>query len=379
MEMLPIYRPPAAHADEPCCGPPAGPPSSPDERPGYSLCRFVERFIPTPVGPVPCVKTVLDRQDQLGRLRVRLGYGRNDYKVAPGLYATGDPDADAPVLVTANYKLTFDHLRVALSRIDAWILVLDTRGINVWCAAGKGSFGTGELVHRVQMTGLAKVVRHRRLILPQLGATGVAGHWVRQACGFEVVWGPVRAGDINAFLASGKCDRAGMRAVSFTLGERLALVPVEISLLRKYLLWALLAIGVVSGIGPALFSWSAAWQRGVLAIAAVVAGIAAGCVAVPLCLPWLPGRAFALKGTIAGLILGGLMVARLWANPWITPWGAVALLLMATAVSSFLAMNFTGSTPFTSPSGVEKEMRRAIPLQAAAMLLAAGLWVGAAF
>jgi hypothetical protein len=42
-------------------------------------------------------------------------------------------------------------------------------------------------------------------------------------------------------------------------------------------------------------------------------------------------------------------------------------------------MNFTGSTPFTSPSGVEKEMRKAIPLQASALLIAMIAWVGAAF
>lgn len=352
---------------------------APDERPGYTLCRFVEQFISTPVGPVPCVKTVLDRQDQVGRLLVRLGFGRNNYKVAPGLYAVGRPDADAPVLVTANYKLTFDHLRGGLGRTDAWMLVLDTRGINVWCAAGKGSFGTDELVHRVQSTALAKVVRHRRLILPQLGATGVAGHQVRRACGFEVVWGPVRAEDLNAFLAAGKCEQAAMRAVTFTFRERLVLVPVEITLLRKHLLWALAAIGVLSGIGPSIFSWTAAWQRGIPALLAMLTGIAAGCVVVPLCLPWIPGRAFALKGTIAGGIAGGLLVLWLWADSWISPLGVLALLLLATAMSSFLAMNFTGSTPFTSPSGVEKEMRWAIPLQAAAALLAAGLWVGAAF
>jgi hypothetical protein len=42
-------------------------------------------------------------------------------------------------------------------------------------------------------------------------------------------------------------------------------------------------------------------------------------------------------------------------------------------------MNFTGSTPFTSPSGVEKEMRKALPLQAAALLLAMVAWVASAF
>ena len=60
----------------------------------------------------------------------------------------GAPDADSPVLVTANYKMTVDLLRRELAGLNAWLLVLDTRGINVWCAAGKGTFGTGEVIRR---------------------------------------------------------------------------------------------------------------------------------------------------------------------------------------------------------------------------------------
>ena len=92
----------------------------------------------------------------------------------PGLYALGAPAPDSPVFVSANYTLSFDALRSALRGIDGYLLVLDTKGINVWCAAGKGTFGTDELVARIEATRLAEVVRHRRLILPQLGAPGVA-------------------------------------------------------------------------------------------------------------------------------------------------------------------------------------------------------------
>ena len=58
---------------------------------------------------------------------------------------------------------------------------------------------------------------------------------------------------------------------------------------------------------------------------------------------------------------------------------AFSLVLVAAVVSSYLAMNFTGATPFTSPSGVEKEMQRFIPVQALGVLGAAGLWIYAAF
>jgi hypothetical protein len=41
----------------------------------------------------------------------------------------------------------------------------------------------------------------------------------------------------------------------------------------------------------------------------------------------------------------------------------ISWFLMISAISSFLAMNFTGSSTFTSLSGVKKEMKTAVPLQ----------------
>jgi hypothetical protein len=377
LEMLPIYK--ETPDEEACCGPPAGPPSSPHERPGYMVCHFVKGFTDTPAGAIPQVRTSLTLRDRLGTLRVRLGIGRNDYKVAPGLYAVGRPDSKSSVLVTANYKLSFDVLRQSLAETSAWLLVLDSRGINVWCAAGKGTFGTHELVRRVRSTRLAQVIDHRRLILPQLGATGVAAHMVQKACGFEVVWGPVRAADLPAFLSTQQKIDAAMRRVTFSLPERLVLVPVELVQRGKYILPTLALIFVLSGIGPHIFSFAAAWERGLSAAMAVVAGILAGSVVVPALLPLIPGRAFAFKGLVAGVVLGAAVVGLQWNGPGLTPLSAAGMTLLSATLSSFLAMNFTGCTPYTSPSGVEKEMRRAIPLQCAALLMAAGLWIWAAF
>ena len=176
-----------------CCGPPAGPPSSPDEQPGYRIRNFVKRFMLTPSGRVPVVKSSHSLSDWAGTIRARLGISRNNYIIAPGLYSIGNSGSNSPVLVTANYKLTFDILRKMLGETDAWLLVLDTRGINVWCAAGKGTFGTDEIVRRVKAVNLDRIVTHRQLILPQLGATGVSVQQVKNGCGFEVIWEPVRS------------------------------------------------------------------------------------------------------------------------------------------------------------------------------------------
>ena len=176
---------------------------------------------------INAVSTRLTFKDALGAWKARWGIGRMNYKVEPGLYAVGIPDKTSPVLVSANYKLTFDRLRGELGKLNCWLLILDTNGVNVWCAAGKGTFGTDELVHRIEKTGLAEVVSHRKLILPQLGAPGVSAHEVLKQSGFSVMYGPVQARDIEAFLADGKATDA-MRTVEFTVWNRLALTPVEI-------------------------------------------------------------------------------------------------------------------------------------------------------
>ena len=374
-EMLPIYK--EAPVDDVCCGPPPGPASSPFERPGYDLCSFVEGFIDTAAGSVPKIKPKPEISDILGTIKVRLGINRSQYKVAPGLYSMGDTTPTSPVLVTGNYKLSFDALRKELQGEHVWILVLDTRGVNVWCAAGKKTFSTHEVIRRVKMARLQEIVSHKRLILPQLSATGVSGKQVKKGCGFKVTWGPIQARDIRSFLRAGlKADKS-MRRVTFTFLERLILVPVELSFLRKYLLWILLAGFILSGIGPSLFSISLAWSRGLIMIAACVAGIFSGAVAAPVLLPWIPGKAFAVKGAITGLLMGAGMVLML--GKAIDSVEIAALIFFIIAISSHLAMNFTGSTPYTSPSGVEKEMRIAIPFQAGAIILSIVGWIGSMF
>ena len=315
--------------------------------------------------------------DRLGTAGARLGVIRRRYRVAPGLYAVGSPGPDSPVLVTANYKLSFDSLRFSVSGIDAWLLVADTRGINVWCAAGKGTFSAGEVSDLVRRSRLAEVVSHRRLVLPQLAAPGVTAREVTRDCGFSVRFGPIRATDLPAWLErDGQGDEA-MREVTFTLAERAVLIPVELYLLARPLLGLVVLALCLSGLGPGVFSPAAAVQRGVLLLGATGLGILAGAVLVPLLLPWLPARQFWLKGVYTGLAVAAL--ARPLVAAGLSGVEQVALALWAVAVSSYLAMNFTGSTPFTSLSGVEREMRRGLPVQLLAVGAAAVLWVVAPF
>jgi hypothetical protein len=367
---------------EPCCAPAATDaatscPGVSDDRPGYKLWSFVCAWLNTPAGAVPQVATCLAAADITGRWQMRWGLGRSRYSIAPGLYAVGTPSSSSPVLVTANYKMTFDMLRRDMHGHDAWLLVLDTRGINVWCAAGKGTFGTDELVRQVRRARLQEVVDHRTLIVPQLGAPGIAAHKVVKACGFKVVYGPVRSSDLPRFLESGQKAAPDMRRVNFDFIDRLVLTPVELVNMRRQILWSTLILLILGGIGPEIFSFSAAWIRGSAALASGLLGVVTGAVFVPALLPWLPARSFAVKGAIAGLATGFLATMLFSSSlDWLN---ALALLMAVAAISSWCSMHFTGSTTFTSPSGVEKEMRQAIPAQAAALLVGGLSWLAGAF
>ncbi len=353
-----------------CCGAAEAPPAGTSYGPATWVCGAVQ----TPVGDVRQVSRELVRGDRLGAWRVRWGIGRDDYRLQPDLYALGTPDAGAPVLVTANYKLTVDQLRSSLGGLDAWLLVVDTRGINVWCAAGKGTFCAEEVARMVHKTQLAEIVRHRRLVLPQLSAPGVVAHRVKEACGFRAVFGPVRAADLPAFLDSGMQADQQMRSVTFSVRERAVLVPVELSVVwdRRMLLAyvGLLAISALDGDGVSL---GRAVRRGAPVVGAAWLALLAGSAATPLALPWLPGRAFSLKGAVAGGVLAAC-AATLFRRR-LSPAAALALLAGVATASSYAAMNFTGCSPVTSPSGVEVEMRRALPLQVAGCALAVGAWL----
>ena len=249
------------------------------------------------------------------------------------------------MFVSANYKLSFDHLRRELGGMDAWIVVLDTDGINVWCAAGKGTFGTAEIVSRIEATGLAGVVSHRRLIVPQLGASGVAAHEVKKQSGFRVVYGPVRAKDIPAFLEAGMQATPEMRRVRFDLADRLVVIPVELVMGWRYAIITMLCLFFLSGLGRNGYDWALAASDGLRAALLVLASFVGGGALTPMLLPWLPGRAFATKGAIVGLLMAAC-AAGLGLVPVESAGGKMELaawFLLMPMIAAFFAMNFTGA------------------------------------
>jgi hypothetical protein len=299
----------------------------------------------------------------MGSWKVRWGINRMEYKVAPGLYGIGEPGEDSPVLVTANYKMTFDRLRKELSGVNAWVLVINTRGINVWCSAGKGTFNATEIARVIAMTNLSWVVSHRTLVLPQLSAVGVAAHRLLKISGFRVIYGPVRACDLPKFLGAGMKASPQMRRVNFGFADRLVLIPIELVRVIKIVIAAYLVIFILN----LLKIWSVSY----LATLPYLGAVVAGCVLTPALLPWIPGRSFAWKGWLLGLLWSTAVI--LYSFPAVpSGWTkALVYLLILPALSSYLAVNFTGSSTFTSLSGVKRELKVALP----AAIISAGLGV----
>jgi len=320
----------------------------------------------------PIIKTVstkLTAADVLGAWKSRWGIGRMRYAVEPGLYAIGKPDNASAVFVSANYKLTFDTLRKNLDGVDCWLLILDTKGINVWCAAGKGTFGTDELIGRLETSGLSRYVSHKKIILPQLGATGVNAHEIKKRSGYDVSYGPVRASDIKEYIRAGYTATKEMRTVQFNLRDRIALIPIELIPALKYSLPAFGAMLIANSFAAKPFD-----KTDFLASAGA---ICAGAALTPALLPYIPGKSFAWKGWLLGL--GA--TAKIFAFTGKLKKGNGPLLaghlLLFPAISSFLAMNFTGASTYTSPSGVNKEMKRALPFIIGAATAGAALTLGA--
>ena len=299
---------------------------------------------------------IIDKKSKRDHIKARIAYHRFSYQVKPGLYSVGKPALESPVFVTSNYTLSFDALRSSLKGIDSYILVLDTKGINVWCAAGKGTFGTEELIRRVRESELDSVVTHRKLILPQLGAPGVSAHEVQKETGFKVEYGPVRAEDLPRYLKNG--PDADMRRVKFPLKDRVVLIPVE--MVQSFTIMAVAAVLLLlmGGLVPALMAMTV---------------VLAGTVLFPILLPWLPTKDFSSKGIVLGVMVSIPFIANMimkGEDPyWIMAIFTIAYALLMAPGVGYLALNFTGSSTFASRTGVKREIFRYIPIMVAMFII----------
>lgn len=297
--------------------------------------------------------TTIYIKDSIMNLGVRFGYNRFSYKVPPGLYSIGEPSEDDLVIVTCNYKLTVDVLRKELKSQNLWLLILDTDGVNVWCAAGKGSFGSAELIYSIRESDLENKISHRKLILPQLAAPGIQAHLIKEITGFNVVYGPIKASDVVPFITSEFKASDDMRRIEFKLLDRIKVIPLELLAGIKYLTIMVLIFLIGSIVIPSIGFNEVMKISGIFTI-----GVLTGTVLYPIVMPLMPFKMFYKNGILLSFVILSVYLTLVG---WM---GLISIgsALISIALSGYITMNFTGSTTFTSLSGVKKEMEKAIPI-----------------
>ncbi len=248
-------------------------------------------------------------------------------KVRPGLYAVGNPGSNTPVLVTGNYDLTVRRLvREIDGQLDSWVMVVDSAGINVWCAAGGGYLTAEKVIGALKSTRVKEIVEHRLLILPQLCANGVDGWKVREATGWGVRWGPVRAADLPSFLHAGVKKDDQMRLVRFPLKDRLEMVTVTLGFYGLLILLPILIF----------------WRHLFWPVAASLIGLSYFYAVV---LPWLPGRDGLQKSISLSLIAVFGLLVYTWIWYPMPPKQLFNWSLGLIALSVFTAAELQGMSP----------------------------------
>jgi NAD-dependent dihydropyrimidine dehydrogenase PreA subunit len=252
------------------------------------------------------------------------------HRAPTGLVRIGDPGRDAPVVVTGNYTLTVRRIREALAGEDVWLLVANSKGINVWCAAGGGHLTHHDVISVVRTSGVDDLVSHRTLMLPQLGATGIERRKVTEATGWTATWGPARLEDLRDHVRRGGSVRKSERMMTFPLWERMEMA----------VMWALPITAVGTAVLALALGWREALTIGVVAPLTVFVTFAA--------LPWMnitDRSRWVTFGAVA--LLGGAAAAGLLdylaASSLQTDLSVVGAVFAAVGI---LSVDLAGTTPW---------------------------------
>jgi acetyl-CoA decarbonylase/synthase complex subunit gamma len=210
-----------------------------------------------------------------------------------------------------------------------------------------------------------------------LGAVGVSAHEIKNNTGFSVIYGPVRATDIPSFMEAGMKATKEMRAVRFSTWDRIKLIPVELANGKYYLILVPAIFIILSGLKPKGYSTDIAYHDGLRSVFNLVIAYLTGCGITPVLLPWIPFRRFALKGLLTGWLAAFVLAYfKFLGHGYLE---IISWFLMIGSLSSFLAMTFTGTSTFTSLSGVQKEMKSAVPMQIGMAAVGVIAWIVSKF
>ena len=273
-----------------------------DERKSFlgSFVTIVAKKLktPSPTADVQAIKSDADRSaaktlfDYCGRWFPN--------PVEPGLRIIGTPDRTAPVIVTANFHLTVRRVEKALADQDGYLLVVPTKGINVWCASAGGEMNTHSIIAALKTSGIGERVDHRVLVLPQFSAPGIDMKLLKKRTGWIGKWGPAYAYDLPSFLDNG-CTKTPQQCLAkFPLSFRM-----EMLLSMNVSVWLVLA-AVALAIHPAwaLITSAFFWGAGLI--------LYAGYPYLPFDSGWL--KALMLTIMVIAIFIG--VSVHVTGNPW---------------------------------------------------------------
>lgn len=122
-------------------------------------------------------------------------------QVEPGIYPINKPTADAPVLVTTNFSITYFAVanEMESSGLPAWLLVADAEGMSVLTAWAAGKFDAEKIAKTVKNTGIAEKVSHRKVVIPGHVAV-LMGELEEELPGWQIKVGPREAVDLPRYL-----------------------------------------------------------------------------------------------------------------------------------------------------------------------------------
>ena len=116
-------------------------------------------------------------------------------------YEVLEPDANAPVLITSNWALTYFIVFSAIeaTKIPAYLLVKDAEGLGVLTGWAAGKFSGDQVGAMVKKSGIESKVKNKKIVLPGRVAR-IKGELEDALPGWEVVVGPREAAGIGTFL-----------------------------------------------------------------------------------------------------------------------------------------------------------------------------------
>ncbi|MGD8623538.1 MAG: 4Fe-4S binding protein [Anaerolineae bacterium] len=260
-----------------------------------------------------------------------------------GLRVVGNPGPDAPVFLTCNFDLTVRRVLRALEGLDCYLLVANSKGINVWCAAGGGILNAHAAISVLKTSRIADRVNHHTLILPQFSAPGIDVDRIRAETGWRCKFGPAYAADIPAYVAAGFKATGDMRRAKFPLGDRLEMA----------VMWAGL-LSVVAVVPVAIFS-----PGSLLGVLALIWGFSLFLfIFFDQVLRYVPGPVGLVKTLVLGLVaIAGLVVWSLavghWATGNLVGWGLAIL-----GVALVLGFDLDGVSPLRAGATVAYYARK---------------------